>query len=140
MLLFSQKMISEGMSILQSHFLSPEEINNPQFNWKFLKGLELSGSYDQCLQLAEKLCKKSKSENAILHPLALDAIISSHCHFHNFKQVMVYSELMRQRGIRMELSTLENIVNLLLTNQIWKNVYEDMNEKAREQNIELTTE
>ena len=57
-----------------------------------------------------------------------------------FKQVEEYYRTAIKNNLRIEETTFDKIIKLQLTNDIWKTVYEDEKEKARENGLSLSPE
>ena len=96
--------------------------------------------FNKCLELAESMCEKAKNNSPILHSMAMDSLIGSLCKLHHFKQVEEYYRMAVKNNLRIEETTFDKIIKLQLTNDIWKTIYEDEKEKARENGITLSPE
>lgn len=140
MMLFSKRLFDDAMKIIQSNFYDSSGYRDVSQNWKLLKGLEIAGHYQQCLDLAESMCESAKSNNPIMHSMCVDSLIGSLCKLKQYKQVEEYYRMAIKNNIRIEETTFDKMIKLQLTNDIWKTVYEDEKEKAREYSIALSPE
>lgn len=140
MMLFSKRLDDDAMKIIQSNCYDSSGYRDASQNWKLLKGLEIAGHYNKCLELAESMCEKAKNNSPILHSMAMDSLIGSLCKLHHFKQVEEYYRMAVKNNLRIEGTTFDKIIKLQLTNDIWKTIYEDEKEKARENGITLSPE
>lgn len=140
MMLFSKRLGEDAMKIIQSNCYDSSGYRDASQNWKLLKGLEIAGHYNKCLELADSMCEKAKSNSPILHSMAMDSLIGSLCKLQQFKQVEEYYRTAIKNNLRIEETTFDKIIKLQLTNDIWKTVYEDEKEKARENGLSLSPE
>lgn len=138
MLLFSKRLVDDGMQILEANQFERTGYRDVGQNWKVLKGLELSGRYHKCLEFADVMCEANGNRNPLLHPLCIDSMIGSLCKLRQYKQVDEYYKLAMKNNIRIEGTTFDKMIKLHVSNDIWKAVYEDMIEKAREYNVTLS--
>lgn len=139
MLLFSERRFQEGNRILEQETKDPNE-KSASWSWKLLKGYELAGCFDDCLELANEMCEKAKNSSPILHPFSIDAIITSLCRMWNYRKVKEYYALATQNHVKLELTTIDNMIRLWVKTNLWSTVLDGMRERAREENIELSHE
>ena len=139
MLLFSERRFQEGNKLLEQETKDPNE-KSASWSWKLLKGYELAGCFDDCLELANEMCEKAKNSSPILHPFSIDAIITSLCRMWNYRKVKEYYALATQNHVKLELTTIDNMIRLWVKTNLWSTVLDGMRERAREENIELSHE
>ena len=138
MLLFSKRLVDDGMQILETNQYERTGYRDVGQNWKVLKGLELSGCYHKCLEFADVMCEASGNQNPLLHSLCIDSMIGSLCKLRQYKQVDDYYKLALKNNIRIEGTAFDKMIKLHVSNDVWKVVHEDMLEKARENNVPLS--
>lgn len=140
MLLFSKRLIDDGMNIIQSNHYDSNGFRDVGQNWKLLKGLELSGSYRKCLEFAELMCERAGNQSPLLHSLCVDSLIGSHCKLRQYKQADSYYKFALKNSLRIESHSFDKMIKLQFASEKWETVYSDMREKANEQNIPISQE
>ena len=139
MLLYSERRFQEGNKLLEQEKQEQNE-QSASLSWKLLKGYELAGYFDDCLELANEMCEKANSSLPILHPFSIDAIITSLCRMWNYQKVKEYYALATQNHVKIELTTIDNMIRLWVKTNLWSTVLDGMRQRAKEENIKLSHE
>ena len=90
MLLFSKRLVDEGMNVIRTNSYDVSGYRDVNQNWKLLKGLELANCFQQCIDLADSMCEKANGKAPILHGMCIDSIIGSYCRLKQFDKVEEY--------------------------------------------------